>query len=71
MGYKEEKPQSMLNKWWAMNRAMNVRDPDLPPPLIQDVTTLKDCYRWRETVMKEIGDKVAEIQNTGMEEYKI
>jgi pre-mRNA-splicing factor ISY1 len=32
---------------------------------------MKECYRWRETVMKEIGDKVAEIQNAGLGDYRI
>lgn len=44
-----------------MNRALYVRDSEEPPPLIEDCYSLKDAYRWRETIMKEIGDKVAEI----------
>ena len=71
MALKEEKPQSMFNKWWAMRRALHVRDPDEPPPIIEDCNSLKECYRWRQTVMKEIGDKVAEIQNAGLGNYKI
>jgi pre-mRNA-splicing factor ISY1 len=68
---KEEKAQSMLNKWWSMKRALYVRDPDEPPPLVEDCNSLKECYRWRETIMKEIGDKVAEIQNAGLGNYRI
>ena len=71
MALKEEIPQSMFNKWWAMRRALHVRDPDEPPPIIEDCNSLKECYRWRQTVMKEIGDKVAEIQNAGLGNYKI
>lgn len=71
MAHKDQKPQSMFNKWWAMNRALYVRDPDAIAPMIEECESLKECYRWRETIMKEIGDKVAEIQNTGMETYKI
>jgi len=68
---KEEKAQSMLNKWWSMKRALYVRDPDEPPPLVEECNSLKECYRWRETIMKEIGDKVAEIQNAGLGNYRI
>lgn len=71
MALKEEKAQSMLNKWYLMQRALHLRDPDEPPPLIEDCNSLRECYRWRETVMKEIGDKVAEIQNAGLGEYRI
>jgi pre-mRNA-splicing factor ISY1 len=71
MALKEEKAQSMLNKWWSMKRALYVRDPDEPPPLVEDCNSLKECYRWRETIMKEIGDKVAEIQNAGLGNYRI
>ena len=71
MAYKEEKAQSMLNKWWAMQRALYVRDPDAPPPLVSDCNSMKESYRWRETIMKEIGDKVAEIQNAGLGDYRI
>lgn len=61
----------MLNKWWLMKRALYCRDPDEPPPLIEDCNSLKECYRWRETIMKEIGDKVAEIQNAGLGDFRI
>lgn len=71
MAYKEEKAQSMLNKWWSMQRALYVRDPDAPPPLVSDCNSMKESYRWRETIMKEIGDKVAEIQNAGLGNYRI
>ena len=71
MALKEEKAQSMLNKWYLMQRALHLRDPDEPPPLVEDCNSLQECYRWRETVMKEVGDKVAEIQNAGLGEYRI
>lgn len=71
MAMREEKAQSMLNKWWSMKRALYVRDPDEPPPLVEECNSLKECYRWRETIMKEIGDKVAEIQNAGLGNYRI
>ena len=61
MSFKDEKPQSMLSKWWQMNRALYVRDSEEPPPIVEDCHSIKDAYRWRETIMKEIGDKVAEI----------
>jgi pre-mRNA-splicing factor ISY1 len=71
MALKEEKAQSMFNKWWSMRRALHVRDPDEPPPVIEDCNSLKECGRWRQTVMKDIGDKVAEIQNAGLGDFKI
>ncbi len=54
-----------------MKRALYLRDPDEVPPLIEDCHSLKDAYKYRETFLKEIGDKVAEIQNSGLEEDKI
>lgn len=71
MAKSEEKSQSMLNKWWSMKRGLYLRDPDEPPPLVTDCNSLSECYRWREQTIKEIGDKVAEIQNAGMGEFKV
>lgn len=67
----DEKAVSMFNKWWSMRRALHCRDADEPPPVIEECNSLKECHRWRQTVMKEIGDKVTEIQNAGMGDYKI
>ena len=71
MARSEEKAQSMLNKWWSMKRGLYLRDPDEPPPLVTDCHSLTECYRWREQIIKEIGDKVAEIQNAGLGEFRI
>lgn len=71
MARSEEKAQSMLNKWWSMKRGLYLRDPDEPPPLVSDCHSLTECYRWREQIIKEIGDKVAEIQNAGLGEFRI
>ena len=71
MARSEEKAQSMLNKWWSMKRGLYLRDPDEPPPLISDCHSLTECYRWREQIIKDIGDKVAEIQNAGLGEFRI
>lgn len=71
MARSEEKAQSMLNKWWSMKRGLYLRDPDEPPPLVTDCHSLNECYRWREQIIKEIGDKVAEIQNAGLGEFRI
>ena len=61
----------MLNKWWAMKRNLYLRDPDEPPPLVSDCKSLTDCYRWREQIIKEIGEKVSEIQNAGLGEFRV
>lgn len=71
MARSEEKAQSMLNKWWSMKRGLYLRDPDEPPPLVTDCHSLTECYRWREQIIKEIGDKVSEIQNAGLGEFRI
>ena len=36
MDVKQDKQTSMLNKWWAQSRSLYQRDPDVPPPLIED-----------------------------------
>lgn len=61
----------MFSKWWLMKRSLYVRDPDEPPPIIEDCHNIQECYRWRETIMKDIGDKLAEIQNAGLGEFRI
>jgi len=41
------------------------------PTDIASCNSLSDCDKWRQDIIKEIGDKVSEIQNAGLGEFKI
>lgn len=61
----------MFNKWELMNRATQVRDIDEVMPAIHTLVTIPDCQKWHQIVQQQIGEKVALVQNTGLEQFKL
>lgn len=41
------------------------------PHSANGVNSITDCDKWRQDIIKEIGDKVSDIQNAGFGEHKI
>lgn len=71
MARNEEKAQAMLNRWHRMKRMLNQKPQEERPQSIQSTNSIAECERWRTDIVREIGDKVSEIQNAGLGEYKI
>lgn len=67
----DEKAQAMLNRWWRMKRMLYQQDQEDRPNSTAGVTSITDCDKWRQDIIKEISDKVADIQNAGLGEHKI
>ena len=42
-----------------------------PATSSKGVNSINDCDKWRQDIIKEICDKVSEIQNAGLGEHKI
>lgn len=68
---KDEKAQAMLNRWWRMKRMLYQKPQEDRPTSSKGVTSINDCDKWRQDIIKEICDKVSEIQNAGLGEHKI
>lgn len=71
MARNEEKAQAMLNRWWRMKRMLNQKPQEDRPVMVSTTNSIADCERWRTDIVREIGDKVSEIQNAGIGEYRI
>lgn len=67
----EEKAQAMLNRWWRMKRMLYQKPQDDRPSNAKNCNSLSDCDKWRQDIIKEICDKVTDIQNAGLGEFKI
>lgn len=67
----DEKAQAMLNRWWRMKRMLYQQDQEDRPNSAKGVNSITDCDKWRQDIIKEIGDKVSDIQNAGLGEHKI
>merc|ERR1719230_1134353 len=44
---------------------------DKRPKIATECTNLKECTKWRGTVLKEVSRKISEIQNAGLGEHRI
>lgn len=67
----EEKAQAMLNRWWRMKRMLYQKPQDDRPTEASSCNSISDCDKWRQDIIKEICDKVSDIQNAGLGEFKI
>lgn len=61
----------MLNRWWRMKRMLYQQNQEDRPTTTAGVNSITDCDKWRQDIIKEIGDKVSDIQNAGLGEHKI
>lgn len=71
MARNEEKAQSMLNRFITMKNEEKKKPKERRPYLASECRDLAEADRWRQQIMREIGQKVAEIQNEGLGEHRL
>ncbi|KAM0835123.1 hypothetical protein ACQ4PT_063141 [Festuca glaucescens] len=71
MARNEEKAQSMLNRFITMKQDEKRKPRERRPYLASECRDLADADRWRGEILREIGVKVAEIQNEGLGEHRL
>ncbi|KAI5672641.1 hypothetical protein M9H77_13005 [Catharanthus roseus] len=71
MARNEEKAQSMLNRFIAMKAEEKKKPKERRPYLASECRDLAEADKWRQQIMREIGRKVAEIQNEGLGEHRL
>ncbi|KAL2553635.1 Isy1-like splicing [Forsythia ovata] len=70
MARNEEKAQSMLNRFITMKEEKK-KPKERRPYLASECRDLAEADKWRQQIMREIGRKVAEIQNEGLGEHRL
>ncbi|OVA08203.1 Isy1-like splicing [Macleaya cordata] len=71
MARNEEKAQSMLNRFITLKNEEKKKPKERRPFLASDCRDLAEADRWRQQIMREIGRKVADIQNEGLGEHRL
>ncbi|KAF2298115.1 hypothetical protein GH714_015124 [Hevea brasiliensis] len=71
MARNEEKAQSMLNRFIALKEQEKKKPKERRPYLASECRDLAEADKWRQQIMREIGRKVAEIQNEGLGEHRL
>ena len=71
MARNEEKAQSMLNRFIALKEEEKKKPKERRPFLASECRDLAEADKWRQQIMREIGRKVAEIQNEGLGEHRL
>jgi len=74
MARNEEKAQAMLNRWIEQKKMMEDGKgmfADKRPKIATECTNLKECTKWRSTVLREVSKKISEIQNAGLGEHRV
>lgn len=71
MARNEEKAQSMLNRFITMKAEEKKKPKERRPFLASECRDLNEADKWRQQIMREIGRKVAEIQNEGLGEHRL
>ncbi|RDX83041.1 Pre-mRNA-splicing factor ISY1-like protein, partial [Mucuna pruriens] len=71
MARNEEKAQSMLNRFITMKAEEKKKPKERRPFLASECRDLSEADKWRQQIMREIGRKVAEIQNEGLGEHRL
>lgn len=61
----------MLNRFIAMKNEEKRKPKERRPYLASECRDLADADRWRSEILREIGVKVAEIQNEGLGEHRL
>ncbi|CAI0397638.1 unnamed protein product [Linum tenue] len=69
MARNEEKAQSMLNRFITLKEQEKKKPKERRPFLASECRDLAEADKWRQQIMREIGRKVAEIQNEGLGEH--
>ncbi|XP_062073017.1 uncharacterized protein LOC133777445 [Humulus lupulus] len=71
MARNEEKAQSMLNRFITLKAEEKKKPKERRPFLASECRDLAEADKWRQQIMREIGRKVAEIQNEGLGEHRL
>eukprot|EP01097_Dermamoeba_algensis_P005642 TRINITY_DN3580_c0_g1_i1.p1 TRINITY_DN3580_c0_g1~~TRINITY_DN3580_c0_g1_i1.p1 ORF type:complete len:293 (-),score=86.58 TRINITY_DN3580_c0_g1_i1:213-1091(-) len=71
MARNEEKSQSMLNRFLQLKQEERKKPRERRPWSANDCNSLPDAERWRSSILRDIGRKVTEIQNSALGEYRI
>lgn len=71
MARNEEKAQSMLNRYIALQAEEKKKPKERRPYLASECRDLSEADKWRQQIMREIGRKVADIQNEGLGEHRL
>ncbi|CAH8260990.1 unnamed protein product [Arabidopsis lyrata] len=71
MARNEEKAQSMLNRFITQKEAEKKKPKERRPFLASECRDLSEADKWRQQILREIGSKVAEIQNEGLGEHRL
>ncbi|XP_068656759.1 uncharacterized protein [Aristolochia californica] len=71
MARNEEKAQSMLNRFITLKQEEKKKPKERRPFLASECRDLAEADKWRQQIMREIGRKVAEIQNEGLGEHRL
>lgn len=61
----------MLNRFITMKNEEKKKPKERRPYLASECRDLAEADRWRQQIMREIGQKVAEIQNEGLGEHRL
>jgi hypothetical protein len=70
MARNAEKAQSMLNRF-LQGKETEKRGPKARRPyLATECTDLNEADKWRQQILREVGKKVMEIQNSGLGEHR-
>lgn len=71
MARNEEKAQSMLNRFVTMKETEKKKPKERRPYLASECRDLAEADRWRQQILREIGHKVSDIQNEGLDEHRL
>ncbi|KAK7814676.1 pre-mrna-splicing factor isy1 like protein [Quercus suber] len=71
MARNEEKAQSMPNRFITLKAEEKKKPKERRPFLASECCDLAEADKWRQQIMREIGRKVAEIQNEGLGEHRL
>jgi pre-mRNA-splicing factor ISY1 len=71
MARNEEKAQSMLNRFITLKAEEKKKPKERRPYLASECRDLAEADRWRQQIMREIGRKVAAMQNEGLGEHRL
>ncbi|XP_037418750.1 pre-mRNA-splicing factor ISY1 homolog [Triticum dicoccoides] len=71
MARNEEKAQSLLNRFTTMKQEEKSKPRERRPYLASQCRDLADADRWCGEVLREIGVRLAEIQNEGLGEHRL
>ena len=71
MARNEEKAQSMLNRFITLKNEEKKKPKERRPYLASECRDLAEADKWRQQIMREIGRKVAEIQNEVLGEHRL